>query len=96
MTPDDGKTPEHHAKNAARETFKAARTEWQNAKARIKQITSAVDNEEVTGDQRSELIAEKRRLKAGLAEMGVGVRAAKATWLKLKEAAQEANPANTG
>jgi hypothetical protein len=88
MTPNETKSPEHHAKNAAREAFKAARTEWQNAKARIEQIKSDIDNADVTGAAKDEFVAEKKRLKAGLAEMGAKVRSTKAAWLKLKEAAQ--------
>lgn len=93
MTPNEAISPDHKAKLAARETFKAARTEWQRAKARIKQIKSAIEDGEVTGDEKSQLVAEKKALKAGLPDMGAKVRSTKATWLKLKEAAQETNAA---
>ncbi|MCJ7725720.1 MAG: hypothetical protein MUP76_04955, partial [Acidimicrobiia bacterium] len=93
MTPKEAQSPEHQAKLAARETFRAARTEWRDAKARIEQIKSAIDSDDIDGDEKARLIAEKKTLKAALADMGAKVRSTKAIWLKLKEAAQEAGTA---
>ncbi|MBU1226084.1 MAG: hypothetical protein KJ698_02560 [Actinobacteria bacterium] len=83
--PERTATPEQKARRVARNSFRAARTEWVEAKARLDEIKAKLGNDGLLEPEKKALHAEMKDLRSKLPTMGETVRSTKASWMELKD-----------